>query len=168
MADRILVTYGSWCGSTAEVAEAIGKALAEGGADVDVMPASRAGDLQSYSAVVVGTAIRAGRCKGEVTKFVRAHQEALRRLPTALFSLGMQMQEDSEENRAKAAAFLGPLASMMEPVAIGLFGPKVDANRASFPLNLVIKAMPQGDWRDWGAIRAWADGLRPLLAARRS
>jgi len=38
MTNRILVTYASYTGSTAGVAEAIGKSLAEGGAQVDVLP----------------------------------------------------------------------------------------------------------------------------------
>jgi menaquinone-dependent protoporphyrinogen IX oxidase len=33
-------------------------------------------------------------------------------------------------------------------------------------LKLMMKAMkkPEGDFRDWEAIRAWADGVRPALS----
>jgi menaquinone-dependent protoporphyrinogen oxidase len=38
MSNKILVAYASRAGSTAGVAEAIGKSLAESGAQVDVLP----------------------------------------------------------------------------------------------------------------------------------
>jgi hypothetical protein len=38
MTNKILVTYATCTGSTVGVAEAIGKSLAEGGAQVDVLP----------------------------------------------------------------------------------------------------------------------------------
>ena len=45
MNNRILVTYASRAGSTAGVAEAIGKSLVEGGAQVDVLPMKNVTDL---------------------------------------------------------------------------------------------------------------------------
>ncbi len=60
-ADRILVTYASRAGSTGGVAEAIGKALAEGGAQVDVRRMQAVSDLAPYRAVVAGSAIRGSK-----------------------------------------------------------------------------------------------------------
>ncbi len=164
MSDRVLVTYGSWCGSTAEVAEEIGKVLREGGSEVEVMPAAKVRDLSPYRAMVLGTAVRAGRCKGETTKFVRDHQEKLRQMPVALFSLGAQMKEDTPQNRETAAKPLQPLVEMIRPRTTATFGGVLEASRASFPVNLFVKVMPQGDWRDWDAVREWARGLKQALA----
>ena len=61
MNNKILVTYASRAGSTAEVAEAIGKTLTEGGAQVDVIPMQDVNDLSPYRAVVAGSAIRQAR-----------------------------------------------------------------------------------------------------------
>ncbi len=159
MNGAVLVTYGSWCGSTAEVAEEIGKVLSEGGWEVDVLPAGKAKQVDRYQAVVVGTAIRAGRCRGDVTKFVNRNEPALDRVPVAVFSVGLQMQEDTPDNREKALAFLKPITGSVEAVSVGLFGGMVDGRRASFPMSFILKRMPQGDWRDWNAIRAWARDL---------
>ena len=61
MNNRILVTYASRAGSTAGVAEAIGKTLIERGAQVDMLPMQDVKDLTPYSAVVAGSAIRAAK-----------------------------------------------------------------------------------------------------------
>ncbi len=135
MNGAVLVTYGSWCGSTAEVAEEIGKVLREGGWEVDVLPAKQAQSVDRYQAVVVGTAIRMGRCRGDALKFVTRNKAALDRVPA---------------------------------VSVGLFGGVVDAGRASFPMSLIMKKLPQGNWRDWDAIRTWARDLAARLADGRS
>ena len=58
MNDKILVTFASRAGSTAEVAKAIGKALSDSGAQVDVLAMRDVQDLAPYRAVVAGSAIR--------------------------------------------------------------------------------------------------------------
>ena len=55
MTCKILVTYASRCGTTAGVDEAIGKTLAEGGAQVDVLPMKEVSDLSTYHSVVAGS-----------------------------------------------------------------------------------------------------------------
>jgi menaquinone-dependent protoporphyrinogen oxidase len=58
VSNKILVTYASRLGSTAGVAEAIGKTLAENGAEVEIRRMEDVTDLTPYSAVVAGSAIR--------------------------------------------------------------------------------------------------------------
>ena len=60
MNDRILVTYATRAGSTAEVAAACAETLAARGYAVDVKPVKEKTQLTGYSAVVLGSAIRMG------------------------------------------------------------------------------------------------------------
>ena len=69
MSKKILVTYATQGGSTAGIAEAVGKTMAEAGAQVDVRPIQSVSDLRSYQAVVVGSAIHSGKWLPEATKF---------------------------------------------------------------------------------------------------
>jgi menaquinone-dependent protoporphyrinogen oxidase len=57
MRPRILVAYASRAGSTAEVAEVIGRVLREGGPEVDVCPVGAVHSLAGYDALVFGSAI---------------------------------------------------------------------------------------------------------------
>ena len=78
---KILVAYASRCGSTSGVAQAIGQAMCEGGATVDVLPLKTVQDLAPYSAAVVGSAVRIGQWLSESKQFVQSHQARLADMP---------------------------------------------------------------------------------------
>lgn len=168
--DRILVAYASKCGSTGEVAEAVGQALCRAGAAVQVRRVQDVKDLDGYDAVILGSAVRMGKPLSEVIKFARKHRTALREVPTACFVACAAMKEDTAENRAEASTYLAPLREFISPVGEGLFGGKLDHNKLSPLLRLAASKdtsgqMAEGDWRDWQAIDTWAVGLGPALLA---
>jgi len=168
MTKRVLVAYGSWAGSTAEVADFIGKTLAESGVRVDVKPVESAKSLAGYSAVVIGSAIRAGKVKPEVADFVRDHADELRKMPAAYFVVCMTMKEDTPENRKTVNAYLDPLRETVGPFDAGLFAGKMDYARLGFFARLAVQyfvRVPQGDFRKWDAIRAWTRSIHPRLVA---
>jgi menaquinone-dependent protoporphyrinogen oxidase len=168
--EKILVAYASKCGSTGEVAEAIGQALCHQGATVDVRRVQEVENLAGYGAVVLGSAIRMGKPLSEAVKFARKHQVALDEIPTAYFIACAAMKEDTPESRAEASAYLDSLRGIVAPVGVGLFGGKVDHSKLSPLLRFAVSRdasgqMAEGDWRDWQAIDAWAVALRPVLLA---
>ena len=85
MTRKILIAYATRCGSTAEVADAIGDVLREAGAEVDVRSVEAVGDVSAYQAAVLGTAVRVGACLPSVAHFVQTHRDALIKMPVALF-----------------------------------------------------------------------------------
>ena len=166
---KILVAYATKAGSTAEVAAEIGRVIeSKGGCQVDVRPVGKLNGVDGYDAVVIGSAIRAGKWLPEATKFVEKHRDTLGRVPVALFTVCLTLSEDTEENRRTVAAYLDPVCEIVQPVEVGLFAGVMDYSKLPFILRLMMKAMksPQGDFRDWEAIRAWADNTCPLLLQR--
>lgn len=165
MADRILVAYASKYGSTAEVAQAIGDVLAKKGAEVDIVPARRVKNILPYRLVVLGTAIRMSDPMKEALLFAEKFRADLKKVPTALFSVGLQMKEDTPENREKTMEFLKPLRELLfESFSLGLFGGLVEHRRFGIFLRFFAKRektgiLAEGDWRDWDAIRRWAENL---------
>jgi menaquinone-dependent protoporphyrinogen oxidase len=162
MKDKILVAYASKCGSTGEIAKAIGQTLAKTGATVDVRPIKDVSDLSAYRAVVLGSAIRRGQWLPEASTFVKTHEQALSRLPTAYFTVCMTLSQDTEENRRKAAAYVEPVRQIVTPVEEGLFAGKMDYGKISLVERLLITQVfkiPEGDFRNWQAIQTWAQAL---------
>ena len=68
---RILVTYATMAGSTADVAKTVGDEIAKSGAQVDVLPLGEVKDLAAYDGVVVGAPM------------IMGWHRAARRLPQA-------------------------------------------------------------------------------------
>ena len=166
--NKILVAYATKCGSTEEVAQAVGRVLRQVGADVEVAPVQKVKDLAQYSAVVLGTCIRMSKPIGEATRFAEKHRRALNERPVALFSVGLGPRDKTLEGDRAAAEFIQPLKEMIEPVKLGLFAGKVDHAKLGFFFRLAAKrddtgTLTEGDWRDWAAIEAWAQELPPVL-----
>lgn len=166
MGERVLVTYATHTGSTAEVASVIADVLASEGTAVDVRPAGSVEGIAGYQAVVVGSPLHSGQWLPEAVSFVNTHRTALCRIPVAFFILCMLPHDTAEDRRAKAAA-VDTLRVMLKPVALGVFAGAMDYGKLSAIQRLQVqtKGLPEGDFRDWEAIRAWAAGLRPALLA---
>ena len=82
---KVLVTYGTWAGSTEGVAGWIAEGLRQTGADVTLIPAENAPSPAGFDAVVIGSAIRAGMWNKMAKRYVKEHADALADLPTAFF-----------------------------------------------------------------------------------
>ncbi len=172
MQNRILVTYASRAGSTAEVAEAIGRTLREGGAQVDILPMAKVNDLSAYGAVVAGSAIRGSKWLPEAVQFIQTHRSALAAKRFALFTVCITMAMKNAENyRSGVMGWIAPVRNMVKPLSEGLFAGRLDFTKLPFNkdtlllrLSVALGIFPRGDHRDWDAIHTWANGLIPVLA----
>jgi menaquinone-dependent protoporphyrinogen oxidase len=164
MKKRILIAYGTRCGSTGGVAESIGQVFSEAGAAVHVRLVKEVNDLSPYQAVIVGSAVRMGKWLPEAVEFVKTHQDRLSRGSVAYFAVCLAMKDDTAENRHKASGYLDPVRKQfpqVKPVDIGLFAGAVDYKKLSFAYGLIlkVKGVPEGDFRNWEAIQTWAAGV---------
>jgi len=169
MSKKILVAYGSWTGSTQEVAEAIGQSLREGGAEVDVLPVNSVKELKSYQAAVLGTAIRFSKPHTTFVNLLKKYHAELSQIPVAYFVACLTMRADTPANRVTTNHFLKFLSREVpdvKPVSTGLFGGKYDPKKVVFFQNWMMSfvMLPPGDFRNWDAIKQWAESLRPLLS----
>ena len=171
MPDRILVTYASRAGSTAEVAEAIARTLSEGNAQVDVVSMNEVKDVSSYQSVVLGSAIRGSKWLPEAVQFIQKHRSTLAQKKVAMFTVCITMAMKNAGNyREGVRGWVAPVRAMVKPVSEGLFAGMLDFSK--LPLNkdtlllrlsVALGIFPRGDHRDWSAIRSWAESLKPVL-----
>jgi menaquinone-dependent protoporphyrinogen oxidase len=164
---RILVAYASKSGTTAEVAEVTAQELEGEFTRVELRPMAEVQDLHLYDAAVIGSAIRIGKWLPTAVRFVELHQYELRQIPVALFTVCLTMMEDTPDNRLLVEEYMRPVLSLLQPMTIGLFPGRIEPAKLGMVERLVAKTMkpPQGDFRDWDAIRLWAADLQPALLA---
>lgn len=171
MNEKILVTYASRTGSTAGVAEAIGKTLSEHGWLVDVLPMKKVSDLSTYNAVVAGSAVQAQRWLPEALEFIQAHRAELKSKPFAAFQVCMTLAMKKGDYRQQVSMWMDPVCALVQPVSKGLFAGVLDTrqvrsvgDRIKFKLSVLMGVWDEGDHRDWKAIRSWAESLQPLIS----
>ena len=170
MQKKILVTYASRAGSTAGVADAIGKKLAAGGAPVDVKKMDAVTDLSQYSAVVAGSAIRGSKWLPEGMEFLRVHKTELGSKPFAAFMVCITLaMKNGDQYREGLKDWMQPVRSVVKPVNEGYFAGALDLSKLSGMDKLTMGAaatmgvFPKGDFRDWKAIEGWAESILPRL-----
>jgi len=156
---KALIVYGSTTGSTEGVADRIGKVLAGRGVQADVVAAAAAPDPAGYDVVFVGSGVRAGSWHAPVKGWVTKHAAALKDGKVAFFTVGLTLASDPGKT-AEVRAFTDPLIAEtgVRPVDVGVFAGTNDPKKFSFVERTIMKLMkaPEGDFRDWDAIEAWA------------
>jgi menaquinone-dependent protoporphyrinogen oxidase len=164
---NVLVTYGSRSGSTAEIANKIAEVLRTKGENVTVLPVAGVTDLSPYNAVVLGSAVYVGHWMAEAVDFLKTHEEALSTRPVWIFSSGPTGQGDPVERMHgwRFPEAQQAIADRIKPHEIVLFHGKIDMHDLNFGEKIMIRALgaPTGDFRDWNAITAWAEGIAQVL-----
>ncbi len=164
MNHRILVTYASHTGSTAEIAVSIGKTLAELGFSVDCRPIGDKPQIDGYQAVLLGSAVNYGQWLPEAVDFVRTNQAALNQVPVALITVHIQNLKDDAESRKRRLAYLDTVRPLLHPVAEVFFAGRFDRRGAARLLpGLIARFIPTLDYRDWNAINVWARSVGPRM-----
>lgn len=182
MTTRMLVTYASRSGSTAEIAEAIGRILTTpslplqnsanfGDMLVDVLPMPDVRDVSSYQAVIAGSAIRGAQWLPEAMQFIRLHQSTLRQKPFAMFTVCITLaMRNGEQYRTAVKDWTAPVRNLVRPLSEAFFAGMLDFDK--LPTNwetmklratVAMGLFPRGDHRDWNAVRDWAESLKPML-----
>ncbi len=161
MNKKILVTYATRAGSSVEVAAAIGESLSQRGFAVDVKPVKEKPNLANYQAVLMGSAIRMGSWLPEAVDFVKTNQQALNKMPVALFTVHMLNTGEDDASRAARLAYLQTVRLLLNQAEEVYFAGKIDFSRLSFLDRLVagmVKAV-DADHRDWDKIRNWTPAI---------
>lgn len=161
MDQKALITYASRAGSTKEIAEAVAADLTSRGYTVDILPIKQVSRLDGYSVVVIGSGVRMGQWLPEAAKFVQQNAAALNRIPTAFFTVYLMNQGEDEVSRKARSAYLDSVRKHVQPRHEALFVGVGDMAKVSFFEGLIGKLVksPEGDFRDWKAIHAWASEI---------
>jgi menaquinone-dependent protoporphyrinogen oxidase len=160
---KVLVTVASKHGSTEEIGHAIAERLRAHGLEVDEQRPNGP-SLADIDAVVVGSAVYAGRWLSPARSFVRAHLTELRQLPVWVFSSGPVGDPPEPVEEAREGLELAELVQArshrtivgrLDPATLGI------GERA---IAKLIGASTE-DRRDWETIDGFADEIADELAS---
>jgi len=166
--DRVLVAYGTKHGATAEIAGAIGKTLSAAGLEVDVQPARRVRSLERYRAVVLGSAVYAGRWRRDALRLLRRAELGEREV--WLFSSGPVGEDDGDPEQVER--FTNPPRVRRIAAEIGAHQPVVFGGMVAEDAGFIRKKMARKippdlrDRRDWSAIEGWARSIAAAISPR--
>jgi menaquinone-dependent protoporphyrinogen oxidase len=167
MTEKVLVAYATKHGSTTEIADKIAETLGSAGVHAVALPIEHIGDLNSYSAVVLGSAVYAGQWLKEATHFLKTHERELAERPVWLFSSGPTGEGDAA---TLMKGWLLPqdaqsIANRIHPRDIALFHGELDDAKLNLFEKIVVKGVkaPLGDYRDWFEIVRWTQGIAEAL-----
>lgn len=158
---KVLVAVASKYGSTREVGQAIAEELRAANLDVDLREPGEVTSLDGYDAVVLGSAVYIGQWLESARALAQGQAAGLASRPTWLFSSGPISGKPLPEQAVDVSAIVQGTRSREHR----LFSGKLDRRLLSFverALTLALRA-PEGDFRDWDDIRAWARQIAASL-----
>ncbi len=183
MNKKVLVAYGTYYGSTKDVAERIGKVIdAEKGIEADVRDlAEDIGDISSYDGVVVGSGIKVGKWTEGARRFLERHSSELSKkdMPVGAFvCCGLAITQKDKATKQYIDDILEEYG--VRPDLKESFGGLYDLSKKSkvnwierFIVNIASRMMGNGDtkldqkgvndFRDWDNIEGFASRFAKRL-----
>lgn len=160
----VLVAAATRHGATGEIAQTIAGELRERGFDVRLARADQVDDVSTYGGAVVGSAVYMGKWLPDALALIDRHALLLTSLPVWLFSSGPLGDPPVPKG---GAVDLSSVIERIHPRGHQLFAGKLDMGRLGLMEKLTARAVraPEGDFRDWDAIRSWARAIADELAA---
>jgi menaquinone-dependent protoporphyrinogen oxidase len=162
---RVLVTTASRHGSTAEIGRAIADVIVGEGIEVRIVDPDAVTSLDGYDAVILGSAVYAGRWLRPMRELVDRLGGELSSRPVWLFSSGPIGDPPKPE---EAPVDVAPIVETTSAREHFVFPGKIDKRVLNFAERAIVGALkvPEGDFRSWDEIRDMARAIAAQLKTR--
>ncbi len=168
---HVLIVVESRHGATREISGVLAQRLVMHGASVTVVAPDDCDEITA-DAVVVGSGVYYGRWLKSAQRFVETHAAELSARPVWLFSsgpLGDGPETDLEGIDAGIEAdVVAHLLTVTGARAHHVFAGRLDRDDLGPLEKLVATSLhaPEGDFRDWPDVQAWADEIAAVVCAQ--
>jgi menaquinone-dependent protoporphyrinogen oxidase len=170
-----IVVYASKYGSTKSIAEFIAEKLRQQGTQAEARPVDAVHNPGDYDALVVGSAVYMGHWLKEAVEFVRRNRAVLANRPVWLFSSGPLGTETKDAQGRDLIVVAEPkeiaeFREAIKPREHRVFFGALDGSKLGFAHQMMRKLpaaralFPEGDFRNWNDIAAWASNIAQFLA----
>jgi menaquinone-dependent protoporphyrinogen oxidase len=166
---RILVAYATRHEGTAQIAHVLGSTLREqeignGKPAVDVLAVDDVEDLETYDAVLLGSAVYVDRWLRAARQFAKTNAKTLMRRAVWLFASGPVGEPPSALTESPETA---QLAEAVGARGYRTFAGRLRASDLAAEERAGIRGahVADGDYRDWHEIRSWGEEIGDALVA---
>lgn len=167
---NVLIAYASRLGSTRGIAERIAARLEADGLTATAEAIESVSDVRGYDAFVIGSAVYAGHWLADARRFVEDHRPTISLHPVWLFSSG-PVGTTAAGRSAVPPAGIDALGETVAARGHRIFAGALDrhvvegSDLGTFERFLAKRFVPEGDFRVWAEIDAWADQIAHELSA---
>jgi menaquinone-dependent protoporphyrinogen oxidase len=160
---RALVAVASRHGSTWEIGSALASEFQANGISADLLEARDVQSLDEYDLVVIGSAVYMGHWMVDALDIVDRFRAQLAPMPVWLFSSGPIGADDPKPQGDPQD--IASVAVAVDAWGHRVFAGKLDKGVLGLGERLAtgIVRAPEGDFRDWDAIRAWAGEIATAM-----
>jgi menaquinone-dependent protoporphyrinogen oxidase len=161
---KVLVIVASRHGSTSMIGEAIREELVATGVTTHLLEPEGVTDISQYDAVVLGSAVYAGRWLKPARAFARRFEAELTKKPVWLFSSGPVGEPPKP---AQPAADALELVHRLGARDHQVFEGRIEPDVLGFGERAAVRVIgaETGDFRPWVAITVWARSISSALKA---
>lgn len=167
---HVLIVVESRHGATREISGVLAQRLVTHGASATVVAPEDCHEIDA-DAVVVGSGVYYGKWLKSAQRFVDRHAPELLSRPVWLFSSGPLGEDDKTETDGTDAgiepAVVARLVELTGARAHHVFAGRLDRDDLG-PFEKLVAAgvhAPEGDFRDWEDVKAWADEIAAEVCA---
>lgn len=159
---KVLVVAASEHGATTEIGEAIVEELRNAGHDSFLKEPQDVDNLDGIDAIVLGSAVYMTQWMEPARNFVQRFRQTLREIPLWTFSCGLA---GVPRGNVQDPRRVGPVLLSVNPIDHEVFKGRLDHGKLSLRERTVARLghAPEGDYREWDKIRAWAKEIGSIL-----
>lgn len=162
MATNVLIAVSSQHGETREIGERIAQVFRAKGLDVTVSNTDEVLSVSPFGALVFGGAVYGGGWLPQAVEFIKRYPKIAKFRKVWAFSAGPLGPD-------RIPVETGPILAVQQATELGATEHKVftgSLNKGAVSndqLTIGSKSTPDGDYRDWSEIEAWAEHIADQL-----
>ncbi len=168
---NVLIVYATREGQTEKIARRIADVIRSRGSAVVLVDADQPPvyDTSQFDGIIVGSPVRAQGYLRSVVRFVRQHRQALERVPSAFFSVGLALASKTSDGRAQTHEVVDKFIrnTGWRPEWVELFAGALQYSKYNPLIRFVMRriASKEGgdtdtsrdyEYTDWAAVEAFA------------
>ncbi|MCB9457541.1 MAG: hypothetical protein H6671_16265 [Anaerolineaceae bacterium] len=170
---NVLLAYATTHGSSAEIAQFMGKVLEEKGHKATISNVVHINTIEEYDAFVIGSPIYVGTWMPELSTFLKAFAPQLAAHPVYLWVSCIRILEENGQEHVLEFYLQHDLLHDLKVREVGTFAGRLNLEETDWNERWTLAARYDGgtwpssfngDFRNWDTIRQWAEKIAGELA----